>query len=146
MAKKTIETNLPTGVIQKDLEYPKYNSKDRLMSDIGEYGTLTFYETKRFGWCITTLGISRGKMGRAARSYAVRVSDGSPVRIGNGPHVTRVVKVYVRTSRVKALQKYVDLYNKGAEDASTIRDRISSRRAEGALRRARGERSWYWDN
>ena len=128
---------LPKNITVKDLEYPSHKSKDRVEH------TLTMYYTQRMGWVITTLGIKRGKRGHVDRSYAVDL-NGRGCRVGNGPHVLRTITVYVRTSRIKALQSYIDLHAKGEVSANEIRDRISSRRVEGAERRARGEYSWMW--
>lgn len=157
MVKKTVPS-LPPGVLVSDTKWPdisKYNGSKNFNSDevvdpqFGDHGALTFYEVKdRKGftnWYIATLGISRGKQGRADRTYAVRIKDGALGRIGNGPHVLQTVKVYVRKGRAEALKKYLDLYTKGAGDAGMVRDRISSRRAQGQLERAAGHRSWRWD-
>jgi len=140
---------LPPLIQAADLKYPAYDSKDRLARGannefLGDHGQLIFYKVTSFGWCIATLRISNGRHGHAARTYAARISDGAQVRIGSGPHVTSTVTVYIRQSRVKALQKYIDQYNSGAVSANETRDRISSRRAEGTLRRARGEHYWRW--
>ena len=139
------KTSLPPSVLASDLKWPDYKSKDKPAYDAGDHGSLTFYETKSFGWCIATLRISNGRRGNPARTYAVRVSDGAPVRVGNGPHVTQTLTVYLRQSRVKSLSRYLDLFNKGSEDAGMIRDRISSRRAQGQVMRAQGRSSWRWD-
>ena len=133
----TINT-LPEGVTLSDLKPPKWDSGDR------EVTTLTLDHADSFGWCIRTLHIRRpgrrARVGATDRTYAIRVSDGAPVRIGIGPHVKRTITIYVRASRLSALQHLVDLRDKGALDANTIRDRISTRRAQGALRR---QQSWW---
>jgi len=140
---KQVKIELPPGVMPEDLKYPTdYLDCDR---NAGDHGQLTFYNTVGFGWCIATLLINRSRRGTSDRTYAVRVSDGAGVRIGVGPHVKSTVTVILRKSRIAALQKYIDLYNAGAIKANTTRDRISSRRAEGVERRARGEYSWRWD-
>jgi hypothetical protein len=136
---------LPPGIVATDLKYPAYDSPDRIVRDAGDQGQLRFYNTVGFGWCIATLNISRGRNGRSERTYAVRCSDGAGVRIGNGPHVTQQVTVYVRQSRMKALEKYIAQYNSGAIKANTTRDRLSSRRAQGSAERAAGNRYWTWD-
>jgi hypothetical protein len=143
--KKTVQ-ELPPLVVAADLKYPDYKSKDQVARDVGDYGSLQFYKTVGFGWCIATLLIARSRRtGTTDRTYATRCSDGASVRIGRGPHVESEVRVYVRKSRVKALQKYIDQYNSGAITANTTRDRISSRRAQGSLERAAGNRWWRWD-
>ena len=144
---------LPKGMIDKDVTEPKRSKKtwkplkgEKLLdypayNDPGsDYftNTLTMYYTERFGWCITTLQISRGKRGMQDRSYAVNMS-GDLVRVGQGPHVLKTVNVYLRESRMKDLQPFLDLYNKGLAGAGDTRDRISTRRARGAMR----IRSWF---
>src|SRR5262245_9036154 len=108
----TSEANaLPMGVIAKDLEWPSYKSKDRLASDVGDHGAITLYEVKGYGWVIVTLLIgSRGLVASTNRYYGIRVADGAHVRVGKGPHVTRVIQIKVRESRRKALDKFVQLY------------------------------------
>jgi hypothetical protein len=137
---------LPLDVRASDLVRPEYDAKDALVHDVGEYGTLTFYNTTAFGWCIATLQIKKSRRsGTPDRTYAARCSDGALVRIGLGPHVTRQIVVYVRESRRAALQRYVELYTAGQDRANAVRDRISSRRAQGVEMRAQGRRSWRWD-
>jgi hypothetical protein len=105
----------------------------------GDGGHLTFHNTAAFGWCIATLHISNAKRsGLADRTYAIRVSDGGTVRIGAGPHVTQTITVYLRKGRSAAVQKYLDLYNTGVNKSNAVRDRISTRRAQGAEHRALG--------
>jgi len=148
---KTITTvqPLPKGILTADLQRPAYDATDRLVHDAGNYGSFELWYTTGFGWCLPTLLISANSR-RVARSgsertYAARVSDGATVRIGMGPHVTERVTVYVRTSRLAALQPFLDVMTAGAGKAGTIRDRISSRRAQGAEMRAQGRSSWRWD-
>ncbi len=47
--------------------------------------------------------------------------------------------------RASALQQFIDLRTKGQAAAGEVRDRISSRRAQGALERAAGNSYWRWD-
>lgn len=143
-------TDLPKGIRPTDLKYPSFKSKDRINYEKGDHGSLTLYEVHdRKGnswWCIATLRIRKARLGRdGERTYAVRLSDGAPVRIGLGPHVKRKITVYVRQSRVEALQRYIDLHLSGAESAHQIRDRISSRRAQGQVERAQGHSYWRWN-
>jgi hypothetical protein len=77
------------------------------------------------------------------RFYATAL-NGKIYRVGRGPHVLSTTTVYVKKSRENALQKFLDLMDKGNADANMIRDRISSRRAQGALHRAAGRSSWTW--
>jgi len=140
----------PLGIIAKDLEYPKMASGDSLDYNAGDCGHVTLYEVagRRQGekfWVVCTLGIAKNRRGYADRSYGVR-TDGSVVRVGHGPHVLQTITVHVRKSRVAALAELLKLHREGAIAAHQIRDRIGSRRAEGQLRRAAGQRSWMWDN
>lgn len=111
------------------------------------YNPLLFYHVTGMGWVLTTLQISRAR-GRQAtdRYYGIRCDNEQVVRVGKGPHVTKEVTVYLSPVNFERLKKYIVLFQKGAGRAGTIRDRISSRRAEGQERRANGERSWLWSN
>jgi len=129
--------DLPPGVTAKDTVYPSYTSKDRLVRDAGDYGRLTFYKARGFGWVLATLRIRKGRGGSTDRTYGVIVSTGKQCRVGCGPHVERELTVYVRDSRAKALATYVTMYANGVADSNQIRDRISTRRAQGALYRSR---------
>jgi len=134
-------TDLPRGVKASDLKSPKIGD---LASEVGDWGVLTFYKTQGLGWVIATLKIGGGRNGRDDRTYGVIVETGKQCRVGNGPHVLATVRVYVRQSRVEALKRYIDLYGQGVADSNQIRDRISTRRAQGQLHRAQGRTSWYW--
>jgi hypothetical protein len=150
--KKELKTKnaLPDGIVLHDLKYPSY--KLNVKNDPNYFDYKAPYEDHSFelwfvpslGWCIPTLGIRnpgrRSRPGAAPRTYAVKVSDGGVVRIGLGPHVAERVTVYVRKNRAEALAKFIALKNKGAVDANNIRDRISTRRAQGALYRM--EKGW----
>lgn len=131
--------SLPKGILQSDLKSPR---RWRDLADGPSDFELWF--TPGFGWCIPTLGITSGqhryREPGIPRTYAVRVSDGGTVRIGAGPHVTARLRVYVRKTRLAALQRFLDLRQQGAVRAHTIRDRISTRRAVGQFRRI--ERGW----
>jgi hypothetical protein len=140
MAKKI---NLPPGVVPADTQYPD-SSTDRVNHQVGDSGCITFYECERIGWVVATLGIRSGaRRGKADRTYAVNL-EGRVCRVGMGPHVKSTVRVWVRSSRVAALQKYIDLHRQGLSQAGQVRDRISSRRAEGQIMRAEGRSSWRW--
>lgn len=137
--KKTEELStdaLPPGVKTSDLRYPE---KGRPVD------TLTFYLCERLGWCIAVLPISRGRE-RSDRVYGVRCDTGTLCRMGKGPHVKKEVTIYIAEDRALPLDRYLKLKRQGEVDANVVRDRISSRRAEGQLHRARGERSWRWDS
>ena len=150
--KTTPIVTLPEGITAKDLTYPKWSPRTRKYEGgeidytLGDCGHLIFHNTTAFGWCIATLHISNTKRsGLTDRTYAVRVSDGGTVRIGAGPHVTQTITVYLRKLRLAKTQKYLDLYNTGMGKANAVRDRISSRRAQGVEHRALGHSSWYWN-
>lgn len=127
---------LPTGIKESDLKYPK-NYKIRVVEH------LELYYVKAFGWCIATLHIRNAgtrNTNRDPRTYAVRVDTGECVRVGLGPHVLKRITVYATEKRLKDLQKFIDLKNSGEVTANEIRDRISTRRAQGTLRRSQ----WNW--
>jgi len=136
--KKEAAVVLPAGILERDLEYPDYKSKDRFPTDLPyEDKQFEMWFVPGFGWCIPTLQISNaGRNHSTRRTYAVILDTGKVCRIGHGPHVSKTITVYVRKSRLEALQKFLDLKNKGSVDANTIRDRISTRRAQTALRRS----------
>lgn len=126
---------LPADVKATDEKYPGFENY------VGEFELWFAGE-----WFVPTLEISGGrnaaKYGR--RTYAIGVAKGNIVTIGGGPHVTARRRFYVSKARAKALQRYLDLKERGLADASKIRDRVGSRRAEGQLRRAIGQTSWTW--
>jgi len=119
---------LPAGVTDADFVYPTaghdYDSDFEL------------WYTERFGWCIPTLLIGKRRGADTRRTYAVRVSTGELVRIGQGPHVLETLKVYGRKTKSKAMKALLDIKAKGEVKAHDTRDRISTRRA-------RGRRYWY---
>lgn len=133
---------LPKGIIERDLKYPAYRRDYK--KRIAVEHTLMFHYVEQYGWVIATLHIRNpGRWASAAcstaRTYAIRVKDKQIVTVGMGPHVKKSITVKVWSTRLKALQPYVDLYNEGMEKAGQIRDRISSRRANTVLRRG----AWY---
>lgn len=104
------------------------------------------WETERFGWCIPTLLISNpGRQRRAVaqrmgfeaseRTYGISMK-GEIVTIGGGPHLKQRLTVHVSAARQPDLAKYLELKEKGERDANSIRDRISTRRAQTSLRRS----------
>lgn len=132
------KTSPPEGTVKEDFIQPNFDDKDKAVK------TLKLLKTSRFGWVISTLPISKGKAGRSDRTYGITM-NGTVVRVGNGPHVEDEGKLYVRKSRENALKKFTDLYDKGMSTAGDIRDRISSRRAQGQQMRKEGRLSWMWD-
>lgn len=141
MTKLVTPPELPLGLRASDLQYPKRPAK----YDWGKpqpfdvLHTVTLYETDRMGWVVTTLHIRnpgrRHRSDAQARTYGVTV-DGTVCRVGLGPHVKRTVTAYVTRARADALAKLVALHEKGMADAGSIRDRISSPRANSMMRRA----------
>lgn len=146
---------LPQGVLPSDLRYPSYKDEGdaRLVEDYARSQFELWLVATREGateWFIPTLRIanaSRRSPGTTARTYATRVKDGAGgYRIGRGPHVRSVVTVYVRRGSARRLEPFLAMRDKGEETANQIRDRISSRRAQGSLMRAQGRTSWRWDS
>jgi len=135
-----LKTPLPAGVLIGDLVKSYANGAWKLYADYPN-ASFDMWYVESFGWVIPTLHIrnassrSSGTYRDVPRTYACKVSDGSVVRVGLGPHVLKQVTVHVKKSRLSVLQKYLDMRQQGAADANTIRDRISTRRARGALRR-----------
>jgi hypothetical protein len=149
-AMKVSKADLPKGVLASDTKWPKGVGVEWKR---GSHGNLTFYKIRRLDgtelWVIATLLIARAgrrfSRGVSDRTYAVTL-DGKVVRVGLGQHVIREVTIYIRTARLTALQQYIDLYDKGAMEANQIRDRISSRRAQGQIERAQGRSHWHWNS
>lgn len=143
-AKKTPAAKLPPDVLTDDCKY----GGTPLPYDENKPRTLTFYHTEKFGWVLCTLHISnpsrRQAAGTTARSYGIGVADSKIYTVGKGPHVTAECTVCLNQENLPRLQRYVDLYLKGLGDAGQIRDRISSRRAQGQLYRNAGRSSWGW--
>ena len=146
---------LPPPVVAADLVRPAWDAKGDAApashSDRYEDRTFELWHTERFGWCIPTLNI-RALSGRAAargaetrRTYAVTVDGGAVVCVGMGPHVTAHVTVHVTVGRLEALRPLLELREKGAGDAGSIRDRISSRRAQTSMRRGSNPLFTPWD-
>jgi hypothetical protein len=133
-----VEIKLPLGILKSDLKYPKFEDNTY------ESFELWFVSGNSIGdeWVIPSLKIAgagrRARMsnpGVTDRYYASSLS-GNLFRVGRGPHVKVTHTVYVRKSRLTALQKFIDLREKSAGDAGIVRDRISTRRARTALRRS----------
>jgi len=133
--------DLPAGITADDLKSASWAQCQDVPYDQRSF---ELWYTTGFGWCIPTLFIGKGQRGSPDRTYAITL-DNKPVRIGRGPHVLKTVIVYVRSKRLPALQKFLDLRQEGAAKAGTIRDRISSRRAQGQVERAAGRSHWRWD-
>ena len=148
MKRTPVLNKLPEGILMGDLVMPKnkdgYSDWNALAGTRVMGGQFELWYTTGFGWCIPTLNISHNRRASSERTYAVRVDTDGVVRIGGGPHVIERHWVYVKKARLKALQKFVDMQAQGAVDANTVRDRISSRRAQGALNRAKVLTSWRW--
>lgn len=147
-------TDLPPDVTAADLDWktageslPYARLKELgLDYDTGWTGELTFYKTDKFGWVLCTLPISKAKHGAPPRTYGIKLKGDGVVTVGKGPHVKAVITVLVRAGNHGRLAKYVELWKKGMADAGGIRDRISSRRAQGQVERAAGKTRWRWDS
>lgn len=147
-AKKTPAQDLPPDVLAADLKYPELGKflPYAKQQELGlETTRLTFYKTKG-GWMLTTLAISNARRGSSFedRTYAIGVADSKIYTVGGGPHVLTKVEVILTIDNVERLAKYIELWKKGMAEAGSIRDRISSRRAQGQLHRAAGRTSWRW--
>lgn len=149
--RKTTHKDLPKGINATDIKEPSWRTHRKVMADARELGLDSVYAqfdiwySESFGWCIPTLLITRSRRANQSysggeRTYAVRIDTGSTVRIGNGPHIKARHTVYIRKTRVAALQKFIALIASGGAKANEIRDSISTRRAQTAARRA----SWGW--
>lgn len=136
-------TNLPKPVLAADLKYPSWKSKVRLEKTLTLYEVVDRRDVKE--WFIANLLIGKSNRGYAARTYATRVSDGKAgFRVGKGPHVTQTVTVYVTTANATRLAPLLAMAEAGEVTAHQIRDRISTRRAQGQMYRAEGRSSWRW--
>lgn len=151
---KTAARELPPHVTEADLSYPASGGGAWQLAEAAGLNTtvLTFYLVGGAGarkseqrWVLCTLNIGGRGRGQTERNYAINVTDGSICRVGRGPHVLQVVEVHLSKSNWTRLQPHVELYLKGLAAAGSIRDRISSRRAEGQMRRMNGESSWRWN-
>jgi hypothetical protein len=130
----------PAGIKVSDTKYPMFpKSLERGTQEAEAWydrnrtvETLSFYRTERFGWVIQTLHIRNASRRQrnagmdTSRSYAISM-DGTMCRVGLGPHVAEKFMLYVTKERLAALQKYLDLYNKGMGAANEIRDVRSTR-------------------
>lgn len=141
---KTTSQTLPNHVQKSDTVAPKWDSKEGLpFSEAIAVGLddnrLRFYRTAANGWILLVLRISnaskRQAPGTSDRYYGIGVNDSKIYTVGRGPHVLEELTVHLTKSNVERLRPLIDLFIKGNTDANTIRDRISSRRAQGALRR-----------
>jgi hypothetical protein len=139
---KTPTIELPEGINKSDLKFPAWNGKNKLAYSVANAGRLNFHYVAKRGWVIATLPISAAKRGSGLtdRTYAVQVEEQatgehSIVTVGKGPHVLSTITVYITEKRLAKLQKFVDIYTEGLGDAGSIRDRISTRRAQTVLRR-----------
>lgn len=156
-ANQPAPSDLPPDIHEDDLKYPEWKERPTteqleplgLPKDGTWPGCLTFYRVPGGpGWVLTTLHISnpssRAKAGTTARSYGIGVKDSKVYTVGRGPHVDKEVTVFLSAANVARLAKYVALWQEGMEAAGTIRDRISSRRAQGQIYRAAGRTHWNW--
>ena len=134
---KALKAPLPLGLLATDLVRPYYGSETKDWREgLSIVKRIPLYFVPSFGWVVATLDISRASRGQSTdRTYGIRVDTRETVRVGNGPHVLASYEVLLRKERQEALTELLSLHNEGAVAANNIRDRISTRRAQGALRR-----------
>lgn len=148
---------LPAPVQADDLRQPSYQKEEHLpWSDLDAMhlpgGTLTLYKVKGRGWVVCTLPISKASRRQAAagvgtdRTYAIGLDKREVCTVGGGPHVEATVTVWVSKANLERLRPLIDLHTEGLTLAGQIRDRTSSRRAQGQIERANGRMSWRWDS
>lgn len=141
--KKTAQPALPLGITLQDTD-PLYR-KGAYPRGLPSYipTEMKLYRTEA-GWMLCTLYISSpGKRNRSPsqdRYYAIGVGDKKIYTVGRGPHVLEEMTVYLSEKNKQRLSTLIELFQEGLSQAGQIRDRISSRRAQGAMRR-RDE--WY---
>lgn len=141
--------NLPPNVEVADTKWTTGNGlswERRKELGLTELYSLKFYDVKGLGWVLCTLHIGSGgkRAGNSSeRTYGIGVADEKIYTVGRGPHGLREVEVHLTADNIERLMPYVELWRKGMEEANTIRDRISSRRARGVLRRAGLDAPWY---
>lgn len=128
MKNQTLSHALPLGILKSDLKPPK-NWRDQAAE-------FELWYTERFGWVIPTLLIRyTRRFDVTRRTYAVGM-NGETYCVGHGPHIKETLRVHVTKQRAKALSRFLTLRETGIGAANNVRDRISSRRAQTALRRS----------
>jgi len=150
MEKQSKLPKLPAGIRPADLKFPRSRqglkpSHYRKLEELGlpSWGTeFSLWYSER--WMIPTVNISGKSSREAERTYAIGVDDKKCYRIGGGPHVTAKVRVYLTAANFDRLFPFLQLQEEGKKQAGKIRDRISSRRAQGQIYRAQGLRHWRW--
>lgn len=162
MSKKVTASELPPDVLPEDCKFGRYitdpdNEEEfdayyafrKVLRDRQLPDELLFYHIPTGpGWVLCTLKISsagkRHAPGTPDRYYAIGLKDGKTYTVGRGPHVKSVLRVYFRRDNWERLEKYATLWETGMANAGTVRDRISSRRAQGQQHRAAGRSFWTW--
>lgn len=140
---------LPPGIEPKDVIRPEYEQTAYIEELAGKIDAayaggpgaseIEFWETTEFGWVIPTLTINRRFRNGSYRTYAVTLETGKLVSVGQGPHVTARIRVFVsKANRARLTKAFSELVTRGSVSANEYRDRLSSRRAAG-----RERRSWY---
>jgi hypothetical protein len=122
-----IEPELPAGVLDSDLKYPKGGHV---------VAHITMYHTTGFGWVITCLPIANNRAGYAQRTYAIAIKGAEMCRVGAGPHVSRQITLYLTEARSAKLKYLLDLQREGQIKANQIRDHRATRRARNDLFRS----------
>jgi hypothetical protein len=140
MVKKGTKMKLPKPLKSSDI---KWSSKRKHVEGLPY--SFEMYLVNGEEWHIATLAIggSSRRNTHAQRTYSITL-EGKICRVGKGPHVTNTIQIYVGSDNAKRLKPLLDLLKEGEVKAHSIRDRISSRRAEGQLHREAGQSSWRW--
>ena len=134
---------LPKFINVDDLVYPKDDKLDYdkvrefFSSSDMAWSSTPMYHVSGFGWCVPVLQIKNGHNGMASRAYAVRLKDGAQVRVGNGPHVTATVTLYLHKGNYSRLLKSLKpLIDAGGIKANQTRDELSTRRMNSRRRKS----------
>lgn len=136
---------LPKGILESDCGPDKVYGQTETDYTAGDSGNLHLHYIPEVGWVVATLFISRSSSAKYIdRTYGIVVETGKTVRIGGGPHITSTIVVRLRKNRIEALSPFIEMYDNGMGKAGSVRDRISTRRAQGVEHRAAGKTSWHW--
>lgn len=134
---------LPKGVLKSDLKYDGERITKAQWEKLRELGMentqIPLWFQQNGGCFIPTLPISHGGL----RSYAIALSDKKIWSLTRNQSIAAQY-VYIRKGNFKRLIPLMETFAKGMADSQKIRDRISSRRAQGQLNRAAGLTSWRW--
>ena len=131
---------LPKYLRAGDLKEVSWKSKKRLAyKDYDALGIdnnyIELWSVSDWGWVVPTLLIRkagrRAPLGAKNRNYGIRLDNLQLCRVGMGPHVGEVVRVYLNKTNLKRLAPLLEAMKSGAVKANEARDQRSTR----ALRR-----------